>query len=102
MVRTIHDCLLVLSDSGGIQEEAPVLGKRVVVLRDTTERPEPVDAGINILAGSNPQKIVAATEEILKKLPASPVKCFTGFGLGNSAQQILDILSQDHSERNNG
>ena len=49
---------MVLTDSGGIQEEAPSLGKPVLVMRDTTERPEAVDAGTVILVGTDEEKIV--------------------------------------------
>lgn len=56
---------IILTDSGGIQEEAPALGKPVLVMRDTTERPEAVKAGTAILVGTDPKKIVAKTIRIL-------------------------------------
>jgi UDP-N-acetylglucosamine 2-epimerase (non-hydrolysing) len=57
-VAALDRCSLILSDSGGIQEEAPSLGKHVLVLRDTTERPEAVEAGTATLVGTQPERIV--------------------------------------------
>ncbi len=56
---------LIITDSGGIQEEAPSLGVPVLVMRDTTERPEAVEAGTVKLVGSDKQKIAAETERLL-------------------------------------
>lgn len=56
---------IILTDSGGIQEEAPSLGKPVLVMRDTTERPEAVDAGTARLVGANAEKIIASVAELL-------------------------------------
>lgn len=56
---------LIITDSGGVQEEAPSLGKPVLVMRDTTERPEAVEAGTVILVGTDTEKIVRETEELL-------------------------------------
>ena len=56
---------IIISDSGGIQEEAPSLGKPVLVMRDTTERPEAVDAGTVVLVGTDPKRIVAETCRLL-------------------------------------
>jgi UDP-N-acetylglucosamine 2-epimerase (non-hydrolysing) len=56
---------LIITDSGGVQEEAPSLGKPVLVMRDTTERPEAVDAGTVILVGTNKEKIVSETNYLL-------------------------------------
>jgi UDP-N-acetylglucosamine 2-epimerase (non-hydrolysing) len=57
---------IIITDSGGIQEEAPSLGKPVLVMRDTTERPEAVDAGTVILVGTDKEKIIAHTEKLLR------------------------------------
>ena len=57
---------LVITDSGGVQEEAPSLGKPVLVMRDTTERPEAVDVGTVLLVGTDPQKIIDQTMTLLK------------------------------------
>lgn len=58
---------LILTDSGGVQEESCILGTRCVTLRDNTERPETVEVGANILAGTNPDEIVRCTETMLQK-----------------------------------
>ncbi len=62
LMRRSH---LVLTDSGGVQEEAPALNKPVLVLRDTTERPEGVEAGAAMLVGLQPAKIISAAERLL-------------------------------------
>ena len=56
---------IILTDSGGIQEEAPSLGKPVLVMRDTTERPEAIKAGTVNLVGTDPERIVKAAEILL-------------------------------------
>jgi UDP-N-acetylglucosamine 2-epimerase (non-hydrolysing) len=87
---------LVLTDSGGIQEEAPTLGKPVLVMRENTERPEAVDAGVAKLVGVNVAKIVQAAESLLvnrseyerMSVIANP------YGDGYSSQRILDVLKK--------
>lgn len=64
-VRSMHECTLVLTDSGGVQEEAPTFGKPVLVLRDTTERPEAVVAGTVRLVGTDDERIVRDTTRLL-------------------------------------
>jgi UDP-N-acetylglucosamine 2-epimerase (non-hydrolysing) len=87
---------LVLTDSGGLQEEAPSLGKPVLVLRETTERPEAISAGTAQLIGTDPDTILATTSQVL----ASPqvyqafAQATNPFGDGQAAQRILQILSQ--------
>lgn len=61
---------LIITDSGGVQEEAPSLGKPVLVMRDTTERPEAVDAGTVLLVGTNTNKIIEETNTLLNSLSA--------------------------------
>jgi UDP-N-acetylglucosamine 2-epimerase (non-hydrolysing) len=65
MVRAVRDCTFVLTDSGGIQEEAPCLGKPVLVMRDETERPEGVQAGTLELIGHRRERIVQAATQLL-------------------------------------
>lgn len=65
MVAAVRDCTFVLTDSGGIQEEAPCLGKPVLVMRDETERPEGVQAGTLELVGHTRERIVAAASRLL-------------------------------------
>lgn len=90
----MHRSYMVLTDSGGIQEEAPSLGKPVLVLRDTTERPEAVAAGTVKVVGTNGASILAAAEELLTDDEA--YKAMAGkvnpYGDGASAVEISRIL----------
>ena len=65
LVHVLDSCDIVLTESGGLQEEGPALGKPVLVLRDTTERPEAVEAGVARLVGTDPASIVDATRRLL-------------------------------------
>jgi UDP-N-acetylglucosamine 2-epimerase (non-hydrolysing) len=67
-VYLMDKCHFIISDSGGIQEEAPSLGKPVLVTRDTTERPEAIKAGTAILVGTNIDKIIYETERLLNDM----------------------------------
>ena len=64
-IHLMQHAHLILTDSGGIQEEAPSLGKPVLVMRDTTERPEAIEAGTALLVGTDPQKIISHVNELL-------------------------------------
>jgi UDP-N-acetylglucosamine 2-epimerase (non-hydrolysing) len=93
----LADCDLVLTDSGGIQEEAPALGKPVLVARDRTERPEAVDAGVARLVGTDPDRI---REEVLRLLddPAHYAAMARGgspYGDGHAAERIEAQLRRD-------
>lgn len=85
---------LILTDSGGVQEEAPSLGKPVVVMRDTTERPEAVDAGTVILAGSDYDRIVNEVTLLLnhKEKYDMMSKAHNPYGDGHAAEKILEKL----------
>ena len=85
---------VVLTDSGGIQEEAPSLGKPVVVTRETTERPEAVDAGLAKLVGMNRQAILTEAQNFLDTPEDFAEKVQEGnpYGDGNAADRIVDIL----------
>jgi UDP-N-acetylglucosamine 2-epimerase (non-hydrolysing) len=86
---------LVLTDSGGIQEEAPSLGKPVLVMRDTTERPEAVSAGTVILVGADCGKIVAAASRLLTD-PAHYAlmsRAINPYGDGRACERIIDRLT---------
>lgn len=87
---------LVLTDSGGIQEEAPSLGKPVVVMREITERMEAVEAGSAVLAGNREQGIFDAVNTLLldDSRYSSMANVVNPFGDGTSSRQIADILSQ--------
>jgi UDP-N-acetylglucosamine 2-epimerase (non-hydrolysing) len=85
---------LILTDSGGIQEEAPVLGKPTLVMRETTERPEAVEAGTARLVGTDRHRIVAETERLLydAREYRSMAQASSPFGDGRAAEQIVNIL----------
>ncbi|MBE0596243.1 MAG: UDP-N-acetylglucosamine 2-epimerase (non-hydrolyzing) [Desulfuromonadales bacterium] len=89
---------IVLTDSGGVQEEAPSLGKPVLVMRDTTERPEAVAAGTVKLVGTSIEKIVANVSSLLDSDTAykAMAKAVNPYGDGQSAPRILDILKQSN------
>ncbi|ENH7393842.1 UDP-N-acetylglucosamine 2-epimerase (non-hydrolyzing) [Vibrio vulnificus] len=85
---------IILTDSGGIQEEAPSLGKPVLVMRDTTERPEAVAAGTVKLVGTNVEKIVSNLNTLITDSEAYQAMSFAHnpYGDGNACQRILDSL----------
>lgn len=82
---------LVLTDSGGLQEEAAYLGVPLLIARDTTERPEGVQAGLARLVGSDPRKIVPAAHELLSVAQRRRDR-FHGYGDGRAAPRIVDSL----------
>lgn len=90
MVFLMMHSALILTDSGGIQEEAPTLGKPVIVLREVTERPEGIKAGAAFLAGSNTKKIVSLTTKLLTdaQLYRKVAKVRNPYGDGKSAVRI--------------
>ena len=85
---------LILTDSGGIQEEAPSLGKPVLVMRKTTERPEAVEAGTVKLVGTNKSEIVKMANQLLtdNKLYMQMSKAHNPYGDGKASDIICDIL----------
>lgn len=85
---------IVLTDSGGIQEEAPSLGKPVLVMRDVTERPEAVDAGTVILVGANRERIVANVSELLENDATYKrmSRAHNPYGDGKACERIIDVL----------
>lgn len=87
---------IVLTDSGGIQEEAPSLGKPVLVMRDTTERPEGVSAGTALLVGANTDRIVSEVSRLLEN-PSdyeSMAKAHNPYGDGSASRKIADIIAR--------
>lgn len=86
---------LILTDSGGIQEEAPALGKPVLVMRDTTERPEGVEAGTLKLVGTEEASVYAAVHQLLTDEAAylSMARSVNPYGDGNASRRIADILA---------
>ena len=94
-IRALDLCHLVLSDSGGVQEEAPALGKPVLVMRDTTERPEGVAAGTARLVGTDEARIVAEVTGLLDEPHAyeAMARAHNPFGDGRAAQRIADLVT---------
>ena len=96
-VYLMKKAYFLLTDSGGIQEEAPGLGKPVLVMRDTTERPEAVDAGTVRLVGANAEKIVACVSELLdneneyKKM----ANANNPYGNGHASKRIVEFLMSE-------
>ncbi len=85
---------LIITDSGGLQEEGPALGIPVLVTRDTTERPEGIEAGVAKLVGTETEAIVAAADELLTSPAAYQAMTSGGcpYGDGRAAQRICDAL----------
>ena len=85
---------IIITDSGGIQEEAPSLGKPVLVLREVTERMEGINAGTAILVGSNKSKIVLETKKLLEdhSYYSQIATASNPYGDGNTSEKIKSIL----------
>ncbi|MBN3905308.1 MAG: UDP-N-acetylglucosamine 2-epimerase (non-hydrolyzing) [Nostoc sp. NMS1] len=94
LVGAIERSHLLLTDSGGLQEEAPSLGKPVLVLRDTTERPEAIAAGTAKLVGTTSENIFADAAELLSNPDAyeAMANAINPFGDGHAAERILQIV----------
>jgi UDP-N-acetylglucosamine 2-epimerase (non-hydrolysing) len=90
----MNRCYLVMTDSGGMQEEAPSLGKPVLVLRDTTERPEAVQAGTVKLVGTNQQRIYNAARLLLtdKNEYDKMARAINPYGDGYAARRIVNVI----------
>ncbi len=90
----LSHCYLALTDSGGIQEEAPVLGKPVLVLRNETERPEGIEANVAKLVGTKPDVIIKNIEILLRNSHEyeKMAKATTLYGDGTASQKIVKIL----------
>lgn len=93
-IYLMKECLFILTDSGGIQEEAPALGKPVLLMRDTTERPEAVDAGTVKLVGTDIDKIINYSSRLIedKSFYKEMSLASNPYGNGNAAQSILDSI----------
>jgi UDP-N-acetylglucosamine 2-epimerase (non-hydrolysing) len=103
-VREMFHATLILSDSGGVQEEAPTFGKPVLVLRDTTERPEAVEAGTAKLVGTGCERIVQCVSELLEDedLYSSMARARNPFGDGTAAIQIEAAIQGWFSRQKKG
>ncbi|MBB6424390.1 non-hydrolyzing UDP-N-acetylglucosamine 2-epimerase [Sphingopyxis sp. JAI128] len=97
-VRLLATSELVLTDSGGVQEEAPSLGKPVLVMRETTERPEGVEAGTARLVGTDKARIVSEIFKLLddKDAYSAMARAHNPFGDGTAAKQIAEIVARAH------
>lgn len=95
-VRLLDMSSLILTDSGGIQEEAPALGKPVLVMRDTTERPEGIAAGTARLVGTKPARIVSEISTLLddEQAYAAMARAHNPYGDGTAAQKIAEVLAR--------
>ncbi|MDR2643824.1 MAG: UDP-N-acetylglucosamine 2-epimerase (non-hydrolyzing) [Planctomycetaceae bacterium] len=91
---------LILTDSGGVQEEAPSLGKPVVVMRDTTERPEAVEAGTVVLAGANKDNIIQYISRLLDDTNyyEKMSRAHNPYGNGKASERILQVLLNKYNE----
>jgi UDP-N-acetylglucosamine 2-epimerase (non-hydrolysing) len=99
-IRLMSKSYLVLTDSGGIQEEAPTMGVPVLVMRDETERPETVQAGSARLIGTNTEKIIKETERLLFNQEAYEMmtRATQLYGDGTASRQIVNVLHRKASE----
>ena len=95
-VYLMEKSTIVLTDSGGIQEEAPGLGKPVLVMRDTTERPEALEAGTVKLVGTDYMKIIKEVSSLLEddKYYELMSKAINPYGDGNACTRIVNTLNK--------
>lgn len=100
-VWLLDRCHLVLTDSGGVQEEAPSLGKPVLVTRETTERAEAIEAGVACLVGTDSATIVSRVQCLLDDplLYQNMSRAQNPYGDGKSAERIADVLAQHGGKR---
>jgi len=98
-VSLLNHCHFMMTDSGGVQEEAPALGKPVLVMRDTTERPEGVEAGTAKLVGTDKNVILAEATRLLDDEAhyLAMARAHNPFGDGTASQQIADIIDNSLS-----
>lgn len=99
--RLLQISTLMLTDSGGVQEEAPALGKPVLVMRNTTERPEGVAAGTALIVGTDRAKITLATHRLLDDAKAygAMARAHNPFGDGKAASRIREIVAREAGGR---
>ena len=94
MVQLMKHSTIVLTDSGGLQEEAPSLGAPALVMREVTERPEGVQAGTVRLVGTDTQRIITETRRLLDDPPAhaSMARAVNPYGDGHAAERIVKAI----------
>tara|TARA_Y100000768_G_scaffold302854_1_gene236753 strand:- start:15030 stop:16181 length:1152 start_codon:yes stop_codon:yes gene_type:complete len=97
----LDSCYLVLTDSGGIQEEAPSLGKPVILMRDNTERPEALESGTVMLAGANKDKIIDSVSSVIsdKKIYKKMSLAHNPYGDGSACEKIVRQLKKIMNEK---
>lgn len=95
-VAAMDRSYLVLTDSGGVQEEAPAMGKPVLVLRRNTERPEPIQAGVAKLVGTDPKRIFASVRRLLEDRPfwLAMSRGSNAYGDGQAARRIAGVVCE--------
>ena len=95
-VWLMNKAYLIITDSGGVQEEAPSLGKPVLVMRNTTERPEAVEAGTVILVGTDKFKIVHEVTDLLNNVNRykQMSELHNPYGDGKASERIVDFISK--------
>jgi UDP-N-acetylglucosamine 2-epimerase (non-hydrolysing) len=93
----MNQSTLIITDSGGVQEEAPSLGKPVLVMRDTTERPEAVDAGTVILVGTNKELIISECNSLLNDTVKyqKMSNLHNPYGDGNACKRIVEYIKNN-------
>jgi UDP-N-acetylglucosamine 2-epimerase (non-hydrolysing) len=92
----LRSCFFVITDSGGIQEEAPSLGKPVLLMRETTERPEGVLAGTTELVGADREQIVRSASRLIEEEAIFQIMAnsINPYGSGNSVENIIKAIQQ--------
>lgn len=95
LVRLLRQCRFALTDSGGIQEEAPTFGKPVLILREKTERPEGIEAGMALLVGTDEERIVFEASRLLSQNIARGAVAAGAnpYGDGHASDRIADVLA---------
>jgi UDP-N-acetylglucosamine 2-epimerase (non-hydrolysing) len=99
-IHLLAKAWLIVSDSGGVQEEAPTLGKPLLILRENTERPEAVDSGVARLVGGNPETLATMLEELHPAHPWLQEVCEIDnpFGQGDAGYRIVDGIARYFGE----
>jgi len=96
LVLLLNNSDLILTDSGGIQEESCILGKQILILRNETEREEVIESGLGELVGTSQEKIISAAKKILSR-PTEECNTFKNiYGLPGVSQKILEIMKSYH------
>lgn len=96
-IKLLKECLFVITDSGGVQEEVTFIGKPVLIIRDTTERPEVIEANIGVLVGTKSIDIIENCNKLLTNpdLLITMSKTHSVYGDGYAAEKIVNILEQE-------